>query len=116
MNLRTHLYVVSTVAILIPPWIWRTLAFLIVVAVAGDVQAGGLPGMNNYCSVDSIFDAGDGQACLFRLLCQRLDRRTAFACTLCRHSSSLCGRSEEHTSELQSLRHIVCSLLLEKEN
>src|SRR5205814_5675400 len=26
------------------------------------------------------------------------------------------GRSEEHTSELQSLRHLVCRLLLEKEN
>src|SRR5437899_8301846 len=26
----------------------------------------------------------------------------------------LCGRSEEHTSELQSLRHLVCRLLLEK--
>src|SRR5262245_63753777 len=25
-------------------------------------------------------------------------------------------RSEEHTSELQSLRHIVCRLLLEKKN
>src|SRR5947199_2318733 len=25
-------------------------------------------------------------------------------------------RSEEHTSELQSLRHLVCSLLLEKRN
>src|ERR1039458_1792384 len=25
-------------------------------------------------------------------------------------------RSEEHTSELQSLRHLVCRLLLEKEN
>src|ERR1039458_2957454 len=24
-----------------------------------------------------------------------------------------CGRSEEHTSELQSLRHLVCRLLLE---
>src|SRR5436853_5381223 len=28
------------------------------------------------------------------------------------HSGS--GRSEEHTSELQSLRHLVCRLLLEK--
>src|ERR1035441_10971786 len=30
--------------------------------------------------------------------------------------SGLCGgkRSEEHTSELQSLRHLVCRLLLEK--
>src|SRR5258705_7319319 len=26
----------------------------------------------------------------------------------------LSGRSEEHTSELQSLRHLVCRLLLEK--
>src|SRR5205814_8530488 len=26
---------------------------------------------------------------------------------------SACGRSEEHTSELQSLRHLVCRLLLE---
>src|SRR5258705_4700832 len=28
----------------------------------------------------------------------------------------LVKRSEEHTSELQSLRHLVCRLLLEKEN
>src|SRR5205814_4832191 len=26
------------------------------------------------------------------------------------------GRSEEHTSELQSLRHLVCRLLLEEKN
>src|SRR5437899_9498651 len=32
----------------------------------------------------------------------------------CEPSSSV--RSEEHTSELQSLRHIVCRLLLEKKN
>src|SRR5471030_188493 len=35
-------------------------------------------------------------------------------------SKSVCvrrgGRSEEHTSELQSLRHLVCRLLLEKKN
>src|SRR5437899_4122571 len=30
--------------------------------------------------------------------------------------SSLLRRSEEHTSELQSLRHLVCRLLLEKKN
>src|SRR5258705_9668591 len=28
----------------------------------------------------------------------------------------VCERSEEHTSELQSLRHLVCRLLLEKKN
>src|ERR1039458_1218411 len=33
-------------------------------------------------------------------------------CRRTRHSE--CGRSEEHTSELQSLRHLVCRLLLEK--
>src|SRR5258705_4800563 len=31
-------------------------------------------------------------------------------------SSGSSGRSEEHTSELQSLRHLVCRLLLEKKN
>src|SRR5262245_65093129 len=30
------------------------------------------------------------------------------------NASFLRGRSEEHTSELQSLRHLVCRLLLEK--
>src|SRR5437899_5831022 len=30
--------------------------------------------------------------------------------------SSKRNRSEEHTSELQSLRHLVCRLLLEKKN
>src|SRR5205814_8428026 len=30
------------------------------------------------------------------------------------HSRAGSGRSEEHTSELQSLRHLVCRLLLEK--
>src|SRR2546422_2202497 len=29
-------------------------------------------------------------------------------------ASGLCGRSEEHTSELQSRLHLVCRLLLEK--
>src|SRR5258705_9052274 len=33
-------------------------------------------------------------------------RRTKISCMI--------GRSEEHTSELQSLRHLVCRLLLEK--
>src|SRR5438132_2015069 len=34
----------------------------------------------------------------------------------CRFSSSGCGRSEEHTSELQSHSDLVCRLLLEKKN
>src|SRR5262245_63566303 len=31
-------------------------------------------------------------------------------------TSIMAARSEEHTSELQSLRHLVCRLLLEKKN
>src|SRR5471030_3347446 len=41
----------------------------------------------------------------------------ALACGEQRHgvsSSAVRVRSEEHTSELQSLRHLVCRLLLEK--
>src|ERR1039458_10489367 len=33
-----------------------------------------------------------------------------------RFASGRVARSEEHTSELQSLRHLVCRLLLEKQN
>src|SRR5262245_62856660 len=41
-----------------------------------------------------------------------------FVARCCTSSSSNHGhiRSEEHTSELQSLRHLVCRLLLEKQN
>src|ERR1039458_10465414 len=41
-----------------------------------------------------------------------------FCCFRSRRSVPDCffGRSEEHTSELQSLRHLVCRLLLEKKN
>src|SRR5436853_2482115 len=34
--------------------------------------------------------------------------------TPCRFAAHAARRSEEHTSELQSLRHLVCRLLLEK--
>src|SRR5437899_6129814 len=43
---------------------------------------------------------------------------TATSPLICAESRNNCGissrRSEEHTSELQSLRHLVCRLLLEK--
>src|SRR5205814_2689266 len=38
------------------------------------------------------------------------------ACPRCRTALVRVVRSEEHTSELQSLRHLVCRLLLEKKN
>src|ERR1039458_10538241 len=42
-----------------------------------------------------------------------LARRVAWRRSPCGSPSSTC-RSEEHTSELQSLRNLVCRLLLEK--
>src|SRR2546425_9686083 len=41
----------------------------------------------------------------------RLDQRVVQGCKLAEH---LPARSEEHTSELQSLAYLVCRLLLEK--
>src|SRR5205814_7466165 len=41
---------------------------------------------------------------------------SAKATSLCPSRRTGAGRSEEHTSELQSLRHLVCRLLLEKKN
>src|ERR1035438_10560021 len=66
--------------------------------------------------------------CFFFLMIRRPPRSTLFPYTTLFRSSSYrdrkqscgccCGihRSEEHTSELQSLRHLVCRLLLEKKN
>src|SRR5262245_65836528 len=42
----------------------------------------------------------------------RTRRRTASGASS--SSAAIASRSEEHTSELQSLRHLVCRLLLEK--
>src|ERR1035438_10576315 len=42
--------------------------------------------------------------------CQLIDT------TITAGASRVASRSEEHTSELQSLRHLVCRLLLEKKN
>src|SRR5438045_4320856 len=62
------------------------------------------------------------EAGVLRLLLQRLlgvlggFRRTS-RCQLDRRQRHVgTDRSEEHTSELQSLRHLVCRLLLEKKN
>src|ERR1035438_10677134 len=68
-------------------------------------------------------------ACVFFLMIRRPPRSTLFpyttlfrsqggeAATLVLHHGGegiVDHRSEEHTSELQSLRHLVCRLLLEK--
>src|SRR5438045_6946508 len=41
-------------------------------------------------------------------------RKAADGLRVARKAAFLVPRSEEHTSELQSLRHLVCRLLLEK--
>src|ERR1035441_8961676 len=38
----------------------------------------------------------------------------SYSTTLCPGLAAVLTRSEEHTSEFQSLRHLVCRLLLEK--
>src|SRR2546423_4280696 len=45
----------------------------------------------------------------------RVRASAAIVCALAR-SILACKRSEEHTSELQSLAYLVCRLLLEKKN
>src|ERR1035441_9681176 len=47
--------------------------------------------------------------------CAPSDRSCSNACDVFSFEASK-TRSEEHTSELQSLRHLVCRLLLEKKN
>src|SRR5947199_4858523 len=46
----------------------------------------------------------------------RATPRCCSRATPCSRDRSGARRSEEHTSELQSLRHLVCRLLLEKKN
>src|SRR3712207_7005010 len=52
-----------------------------------------------------------------QLLPMHMPARWLFRCYLdasTSHRSTLCQRSEEHTSELQSRQYLVCRLLLEK--
>src|SRR5437899_7253333 len=52
---------------------------------------------------------------LFRSISMTGDKWRGGCCTTARGSAiGARPRSEEHTSELQSLRHLVCRLLLEK--
>src|SRR2546425_9703212 len=58
-----------------------------------------------------------GRISLWPSACQRAPGYSAAAVAAdCRASSRESIRSEEHTSELQSLAYLVCRLLLEKKN
>src|SRR2546429_4223427 len=70
----------------------------------------------------SVQDGADG-ACLHQLLPRpslhstpHLASESRFRALQSRKKRALFGRSEEHTSELQSRLHLVCRLLLEKKN
>src|SRR5438045_5636549 len=60
--------------------------------------------------------ARSGNRAVVVCVCTRycLTRRTKSECTSRFRRAAFIVRSEEHTSELQSLRHLVCRLLLEK--
>src|SRR5690349_25162508 len=62
-------------------------------------------------------DLTSGTHCTLRVF-KRL--KSSFACgispTMCKSTAWRAIRSEEHTSELQSRRDLVCRLLLEKKN
>src|SRR5947199_8040585 len=55
---------------------------------------------------------GEGRSMEIMLSGDMIDAQTAYNFGLVNHVYP--ARSEEHTSELQSLRHLVCRLLLEK--
>src|SRR5262245_62518114 len=59
-------------------------------------------------SPDKLY-RGDVRDALYRMAGDAREVRAGSA-------SARARRSEEHTSELQSLRHLVCRLLLEKKN
>src|ERR1035441_4658392 len=68
-----------------------------------------VPGLGLFGSVGIIPDPFDGHRRRKFLLL-----RFARGNLRCGRGIAGAGRSEEHTSELQSLRHLVCRLLLEK--
>src|SRR5262245_63309042 len=78
---------------------------LLVIAVHGHIRRRDAPPeVSRWCADVAVVNvAHRHEHPLFRLIGRTTDPRERLA-----------GRSEEHTSELQSLRHLVCRLLLEK--
>src|ERR1035438_6369708 len=79
-----------------------------------------VPGLRRGATMESSFGGSNDPDLLTRRPCGRLHCRSCLS-PAGRADSAAVGfhslprqRSEEHTSELQSLRHLVCRLLLEK--
>src|SRR5262245_62597100 len=81
-------------------------------ARAGAEVLGLLPGLANRHGLVAGA-TGTGKTVTLQVLAEQFSRIgvPAFMADV---KGDLSGRSEEHTSELQSLRHLVCRLLLEK--
>src|SRR5205814_9922013 len=65
-------------------------------------------------SVSTIRRAREGTSAVSFSVATRQPRAPSFSTTRLAPRARRVVRSEEHTSELQSLRHLVCRLLLEK--
>src|SRR5690625_6466064 len=80
----------------------------------------GMCGMSDFRDIAAAVDAGDEAATLaMEVYVHRLRKYVgsyAFALGGLDTIAFTAGRSEEHTSELQSRGHLVCRLLLEKTN
>jgi len=66
------------------------------------------------CRVDSIVDMDDKYITYLQAQGVKFDKEVTLAVSNKVQIFDTAVRSEEHTSELQSLRHLVCRLLLEK--
>src|SRR2546425_8548598 len=67
-----------------------------------------------YTTLFRSYVLGDGWVQRYRVGFTVAEGEKDILKTLCDISFKLFGRSEEHTSELQSLAYLVCRLLLEK--
>src|ERR1039458_233240 len=93
---------------------WRGEAW--VASGRGSSASNSRNGSEGFCSTRSVkvsrrSSNGGYRASAARAARRRLRRMTG---TMRAAASDSARRSEEHTSELQSLRHLVCRLLLEK--
>src|SRR5947209_15621251 len=73
--------------------------------------------VRRHCSTcDWTARAAPWHDCMRRMISRARSRENSARCArrACAHASG--GRSEEHTSELQSRQYLVCRLLLEKKN
>src|SRR5438046_61570 len=86
-------------------------------AVEKDVLASGQVGMEAGSHFEQTADASaqlDAAARRLGDAAQNLQQRALAGAVAADDTHHLAGRSEEHTSELQSLTNLVCRLLLEK--